>query len=115
MRKEEAKAKIEEEKKERKEQQEKPITDERREGERQNRKQRRSNGSVAPFSGCTLFLRRIHCTCTSPPAAACGMRLVDAAHDSEVMIQCAITFFGFLDLEGRLAGWWFKCSGKVHA
>lgn len=43
------------------------------------------------------------------PAAACGMRLVDAAHHSEVMIQCTIASFGFLDLEGHLAGWWFKC------
>ena len=40
---------------------------------------------------------------------ACGMRLVDAAHHSEVMIQCTIALCGFLDLEGRLAGWWFKC------
>ena len=37
------------------------------------------------------------------------MRLVDAAHHSEVMIQCTIALCGFLDLEGRLAGWWFKC------
>ena len=40
---------------------------------------------------------------------ACGMRLVDAAHHSEVMIQGTIAFFGFLALEGRLAGWWLKC------
>ena len=48
------------------------------------------------------------------PAAACGMRLVDAAHHSEVMIQCTIASFGFLDLEGHLAGWWLSV-GQVHA
>jgi hypothetical protein len=32
------------------------------------------------------------------------MWLVDAAHHSEVVIQCTIAFFGFVDLEGRLAG-----------
>ena len=58
------------------------------------------------------FLRgefRVRGVCTSPSAAACGMRLADAAHYSEVMIQCTIALCGFLDLEGRLAGWWFKC------
>jgi hypothetical protein len=39
------------------------------------------------------------------PAAACGLRLVDAAHLSAMMVQCAIakqlplSSFGFLDLE----------------
>jgi hypothetical protein len=33
------------------------------------------------------------------------MRLVDAAHYGEVMIQCTIIFFGFLDLEGYLLSW----------
>jgi hypothetical protein len=32
--------------------------------------------------------------------AVCGMRLVDAAHHSEVAIQSAVASFGFLDLEG---------------
>ena len=33
-----------------------------------------------------------------------GMRVVDAAHHSKVMVHCTILFFGFLDLEGHLAG-----------
>ena len=43
------------------------------------------------------------------------MRLVDAAHHSEVVIQCTIALCGFLDLEGRLAVGGGLSAGQVHA